>query len=76
MKKPLIAAEVADMMGIAKATLQYNLYRHPEKVPRSFVVPGTRTRLWHPQTVIEFLEGHAAKQGAMPTESQPQKARK
>lgn len=62
----LTVEELGRVVGKTAGTIRYDLCRHPERLPPSFVLPGSRTRLFLRSTVVLFLEQQAAKFGADP----------
>jgi hypothetical protein len=67
MNDPVLSIEeLARLLGKTPKTVRYDLCRHPERLPMSFTVPGTRKRLFLSSAVQHFFYKHAAAQGALP----------
>lgn len=62
----LTEEQLGSLIGKTAGTIRYDLCRHPERLPPSFVLPGSRKRLFLRSTVMLFLEQQAAKFGADP----------
>ena len=66
MNDPVLSVdELARLLGKTPKTIRYDLCRHPERLPASFRVPGTRKRLFLTSSVLLFFQKHAASQGAV-----------
>ena len=64
-QETLFLEDIARLIGKTPKTVRYDMCRHPERIPPSFRMPGSRKPIWLRSTVEAFLRAQAHKHGAL-----------